>query len=842
MKKGLIIVFNFLLSISLFGYDFKVGNYYYSIIDPVNHKAAFTYETSAGNSYSGDVVIPSSVGRKTLVDGRIVIVNYSVVAIADSAFMNCSGLTSVSIPTSVTSIGYRAFRWCSGLSSVAIPSVVNYIGGQAFSLCTSLDSIQIPKLIDTIKSNTFSGCYSLRSVSLPGSVTTIEDYAFSGCRGLRSVDLSGNLKTIGSYAFTSCEGLTSLTIPKLITAIGSNAFSGCTGLTSIDIRNTVLGYGQFRACTSLSSITLPPWLTNLNIYAFDGCTGLTEVHSNHNTPLVWTSMSHVFEGVNLANCQLFVPPGSSGVYAVSYGWQDFGQIEEERICFKHENLCYRIIDAGNRKVEVTYTQPAGNSYSGAIIISSQIWLGPDEYVNESVGDSAFMACTGLTSVTIPSSVKQIGYRAFKGCSGLSTVSIPSSVTRISESAFYSCTGMTTLSIPASIDTISSYAFGNCVSLKSVILPSSVKVIESFSFMGCLSMSNIFIPSSVFSIGSYTFYKCSKLNNVIIPASVSSIGDNVFTDCTGLNSVYIKNRRIGMYEFKGCSGLISYSIPTCVESVGNGAFQNCTGLTSLTIPSSVASIGDLAFSGCSGLESIHAQNDYPHYFPTTSKVFDQIDKNTCILYVPKGTAVHYKNADKWSEFSTIIEEWLPVSLNLSLNNKVLGVADVRCFNAFEEIVLAGSGSIVVLDVGSVSAFIAGETIRFLPGFSALEGCSMKAWITSDEMFCKDVFPAESIQHESKSLVMSFVQQGFKNSDEQSEVKLYPNPNRGRFSVELPEFGKAAVYIYTSSGQHVYSASLEESDKFDLDLGPLSNGLYFLKINFQNKLIMEKFIVN
>ena len=79
------------------------------------------------NDYSGSVEIPELVTYNE--------VKYSVTSISSSAFYNCSGLTSVTIPNSVTSIGERAFFLCTGLTSITIPNSVTSIGDWAFWGC-----------------------------------------------------------------------------------------------------------------------------------------------------------------------------------------------------------------------------------------------------------------------------------------------------------------------------------------------------------------------------------------------------------------------------------------------------------------------------------------------------------------------------------------------------------------------------------------------------------------------------------------------------------------------------------------------------------------------------------
>ena len=102
---------------------------------------------------------------------------------------------------------------------------------------------------------------------------------------------------------------------------------------------------------------------------------------------------------------------------------------------------------------------------------AKIVAGGDAYVrfsenyytsNDKLGDYAFDGCSGLTSLTIPSSVTSIGDGAFSGCSGLTSLTIPSGVTSIGKWAFADCSGLTSIYVyTKNLPELGSYVFGGC---------------------------------------------------------------------------------------------------------------------------------------------------------------------------------------------------------------------------------------------------------------------------------------------------------------------------------------------------------------------------------------------
>ena len=126
--------------------------------------------------------------------------------------------------------------------------------------------------------------------------------------------------------------------------------------------------------------------------------------------------------------------------------------------------------------------------------------------------------------------------------------------KLGDYVFFDCSGLTNLTLPSSVTKIGCYALSNCIGLTSLTIPSSVTEIGEHAFLNCRGLTNFTIPSGVTSIGTSAFFCCYGLISLTIPSSVTSIGGFAFNDCSGLTSIYAYMEKLpetGSNLFLGC---------------------------------------------------------------------------------------------------------------------------------------------------------------------------------------------------------------------------------------------------------------------------------------------------
>lgn len=273
---------------------------------------------------------------------------------------------------------------------------------------------------------------------------------------------------------------------------------------------------------------------------------------------------------------------------------------------------FRILDSKNSTLEITWDRINGATcvssscvrYSGNLVVPSNITYNGVYYTVTKVDDYAFYGSSSLVSVTLPSTIKELGSELFTNCGNLTGVVLNNGLTKIG-----------------------SRAFANCPALASVPLTSNLVVIGDEAFENCQNLTSLTIPESVDSIGYGAFSGCKGLRSLSLNNNITAISDNMFY---------------------GCSGLTEVEIPSKVTTIGAHAFDGCSSVATLKLGSSLTSIGMAAFGNCNNISVIYSYN----LVPPICNVNGVFSIYSATLRVYNTSINAYKSATEWSNFGTI----------------------------------------------------------------------------------------------------------------------------------------------------------------------------------------------
>lgn len=348
----------------------------------------------------------------------------------------CKALEELTAPADIYNKCY--------ISSEAFKTLKITAGETVKSISGSKKNLETLVLADTVKTigkYAFRNLTKLSSVTFSASLETIGEYAFDGCESLTVFNAPSSLKTIEYSAFAN-SGLETVTLNEGLESIlgkdnNWNAYPGPfenTKIKTLKVPSTVKKVCVFGRISSLETLYISADFLN-SVYTRNGSTSVRrlfltggslsmidlfddfyEVHFASGVTSTNTYTYKLYSNaliVNESNVQISVPDDYVGEYVTSESAVTGKFVTENDLIYYSYN---------GRKILVRYT-------GEKTVIEASDLSGITDIYNPAFRN------TNITSVTLPSSVKNIGEKAFSSCKSLSTVYIPSSVERIAGYAF-----------------------------------------------------------------------------------------------------------------------------------------------------------------------------------------------------------------------------------------------------------------------------------------------------------------------------------------------------------------------------------------------------------------------
>ncbi|MBP3253639.1 MAG: leucine-rich repeat domain-containing protein [Bacteroidales bacterium] len=507
-----------------------------------------------------------------------------------------------------------------GTNSITVPSTVTY-NGDTYTV-TSIESVgltnnseprisfTIPNTVKYIHPNTVNG---IRTIILESGNTA---YVLE----------NGLLMSKNKDRIVACEvgqttdGYYNLTVPSSVKVIEVCAFRLCEKIQSVSMSNvTEINKGAFQSCSNMTSAALNEGVVYIGDEAFYNCSKLKQITIPKSVTTLGTglfygcdSLKTMYYNAKKANENATNKTSNTVFYAPN--------LDKVIVGDSVELLPVFIFDACTKITSVNFP----NSL-------------------KKIGDFAFRGCNRITSLSFPENLEYIGWNSFSGAVSVKEVTIQKGVTHLGYNAFENTTSLKTVHFNAkhfeSDGDDYSAGFG-WINVTTATIGDSVEVIPEKLFTDCKNLKTITIPQSVTKIGNTPLYNCTsldtvyynatnavfeskyneegiaqngKIKNFIIAQGVQTIPNSILNNEKGITEVVIPNsvKTIGDYAFNNCGNLLTAPLPDSVVSIGKHAFSS-TAISELIIPKSVTTIGCSAFSSCPNLTKVIYNPVYIYY--------------------------------------------------------------------------------------------------------------------------------------------------------------------------------------------------------------------------------------
>ena len=466
---------------------------------------------------------------------------------------------------------------------------------------------------------------------------------------IKSVQLSGGITTIGSYAFYECSSLTELVIPDSVTSIGSSAFQWC-GLASAEFLGNApatFGNGVFSGNSS-----------NFTIFYHSGTTGWTSPKWNGYNAVCRDKITTDFSTLDDNN------RNGQGIYFRLNATAKTATVGKNTTDDNNagydggQNGSIVIPDTVTKNGE-TYNVIGVNQYAFA----NCAWVNTvsiGRYVS-AIEPSAFRGCKNLTAITVDANNLQFADQdgvlfdkcglylyAYPAGRAAATYDIPDTCDTVGTQSFYGAVNLTSLTVPSSVKNIGAMAFTQCSALEEVVLPFFGGNAESSAGIGFVFDGHSWpgyngIPANLkritvygTNLPVYAFNSCSDLEEIYLPdcGTLTAIPWHSFEECRSLH----------LLSFGGTfsqNGIVM--LPDTVERIGESAFESCESIRGITFGRNMTSLGEGAFRDCASMEQFAVAKDNTTFMADQWGVLYSADQSI-LHYYPAGRAWPYYNVN------------------------------------------------------------------------------------------------------------------------------------------------------------------------------------------------------
>ena len=641
----------------------EVNGLFFSI-DPENITANVERYDIISN---GDLVIPESVVFEGLA--------YKVNSIRNSSFLNCTNLTSITIPNTITRIEDGAFSGCNELKAVHISDLKAWCNIQ-FGSDLLIDSNPLH-----IAHHLYLNGEEITNLVIPEGIDSIGRNAFVGCHGLQTLTIPDGVKSIGSAAFYDCKNLVSVNIPSSLERVGWHCFDKSIGLKSVHISNLKAWCDiQFGTCVSnplpyaenlclngnvISDMTIPVGVSTIRDYTFYSYDKLTSVtipsdvktigveafrYSNIDTIKFAEGLEHLGKGAFFCCEKLeeVILPHSlktlgKGVFAAC------NNLTSATIGMDIDSISGWVFGLTNLKElychakKIPVTDNEAFSYDGSPLdLTNSTLHVPEEALETYKSTAPWSSFGNIVAIAKYAEDVEIGNLTYNINTDSMTAEVSGYVTRptgdlvipesvmyegavckvtaICESAFDGCSDITSVTVPSTIARMDDNAFFECTSLTAVHI-SDLEAWCNIQFGNEASTDDY---SNPIYYARHLFLNEEEIVDLIIPESIDTVKARAFVRCNGLQSVTFHDgvKSIGIASFRECDGLTSLQIPNTVEEICAYAFLYCGNLSSVRLSDSIECVGTQAFYGSPVSLEMHI-NDLASWCGRTNNIMQNL---------------------------------------------------------------------------------------------------------------------------------------------------------------------------------------------------------------------------